>query len=108
MDCPSCHKYINAHTCRCFIQRALTPQEFEEQNKERKRKRQRRGGPPAKRGAAVGLQTLQANEGNGEEDGDDEDEKLTPLHVFFGIEAMQPQEHHVANLFVAETEDDPR
>jgi len=28
--------------------------------------------------------------------------------VFFDIEATQPQEHHVANLVVAETEDDDR
>ena len=29
-----------------------------------------------------------------------------PLHVFFDIEAMQPDEQHIANLLVAETEDD--
>ena len=29
-----------------------------------------------------------------------------PLHVFFDIEPMQPHEQHVANLVVAETEDD--
>ena len=29
-----------------------------------------------------------------------------PLHVFFDIEAMQPHEEHIANLVVAETEDD--
>ena len=84
-----------------------TPQETQEQKKERKRKRQRQGGPPAKRGAAAGLQTLQANE---EEEVEEEEEKqdLPPQHVFFDIEAMQPKEHHVANLVVVETENDPR
>ena len=75
--------------------------------KERKRKRQQQGGPPAKRGAAAGLQTLRANEGHDDDDSDDDDEP-PPLHVFFDIEAMQPQEQHVANFVVAETEDDPR
>ena len=28
--------------------------------------------------------------------------------MFFDIEAMQPQEQHVANLIVAETEDNPQ
>ena len=68
MDCPSCHQYVNAQTHRCYIQRALTPQEIQEQKKERKRKRRRQGGPPAKRGAAAGLQTLRANEEEEEED----------------------------------------
>ena len=36
------------------------------------------------------------------------EQKAQPLYVFFDIEAMQPQEHHVANLVVAETEDDDR
>ena len=80
---------------------------MKEQKQERKRKRQQQGGPPAKRGAAAGLQTLRANEG-GDDDGDDEGDEPLPLHVFFDIEAMQPQEQHVANLVVAETEDDPR
>ena len=31
---------------------------------------------------------------------------IPPLHVFFDIEAMQPKEQHIANLVVAETEDD--
>ena len=62
---------------------------------------------PPNRGAAAGLQTLRANEE--EEEGEEVDEEeLPPIHVFFDIEAMQPQEHHVANLVVAETEDDPR
>jgi len=113
VDCPSCHKYVNAQTHRCYIQRALTPQEIQEQKKERKRKRRRQGGPPAKRGAAAGLQTLRANEEGDdeeeeEEEDDDDDEKLPPLPVFFDIEAMQPQEQHVANLIVAETEDNPQ
>ena len=93
VDCPSCHEYVHAQTHLCFIQRAPKPQE-------KKRKRKRQGGPRAKRGAATaGLQTNAPEE---EEDVDD----LPPLHVFFDIEAMQPHEQHIANLIVAETEDD--
>ena len=106
LDCPSCQEYVNAQTHQCFIQRALSPQEIKEQKQERKRKRQQQRGPPAKRGAAAGLQTLWANE-NGDDESDDEEEP-PPLHVFFDIEAMQPQDQHVANLVVAETEEDPR
>ena len=76
IDCPSCHEYVDGETHRCFIQTAPKPQT---QNK-RKRKR-----------------------GTTETAPDDE---LPPLHVFFDIEAMQPQEQHFANLVVAETEDD--
>ena len=64
LDCPSCHEYVDAQTHRCFIQRALSPQELREQKK--KRKRRGGGGPCAKRGAAAGLQTLQANEAEDE------------------------------------------
>ena len=78
---------------------------MKEQKKERKRKCQRQRGPPAKKGAAIGLQTLWAYEGN--DDDSDDDEEPPPLQMFFDIEAMQPQEH-VANLVVAKTEDDPR
>ena len=111
VEYPACREYANAQSQRCYIQRAPTPQEIQEQKKERKRKRQRQGGRPAKRGAAAGLQTLRANEeedDNEEEEEEEENEKPPPLHVFFDIETMQPQEHHVANLVVAETEDDPR
>jgi len=95
MDCPSCHEYVHGETHRCFIQRAPKPQE-------KKRKKKRQGGPRAKRGAATaGLQTPNAPE---EEDVDDD--SIPPLHVFFDIEAMQPHEQHIANLVVAETEDD--
>jgi len=83
VDCPSCHQYIDAQIHRCYIQRALTPQEIQEQKKERKRKRQRQRGPPAKRGAAAGLQTLWANE-EGDKNEDEEDEKTPPLHVYDG------------------------
>ena len=76
-----------------FIQRASKPQE-------KKRKRKRQGGPRAKRGAAAELRTAPEEE-------DDVDD-LPPLHVFFDIEAMQPHEEHIANLVVAETEDDDR
>jgi len=91
LDCPSCHEYVHGETHLCFIQRAPKPQE-------KKRKRKRQGGPRAKRGAAAGLQTAPEEE-------DDVDD-LPPLHVFFDIEAMQPHEQHIANLVVAEIEDD--
>ena len=91
VDCPSCHEYVHGETHRCFIQRAPKPQE-------KKRKRKRQGGPRAKRGAAAELQTAPEEE----EDVDD----LPPLHVFFDIEAMQPHEQHIANLVVAETDED--
>ena len=107
LACPSCQEYVNAQTHKCFIQKALSPQEIKEQKKERKRKQQQQRGPPAKRGAAAGLQTLRANEG-GDDESDDDDNDPPPLHVFFDIEAMQPQEQHIANLIVAETEEDSR
>ena len=37
---------------------------------------------------------------------EEEENDLPPLHVFFDIEAMQPKEQHIANLVVAETEND--
>ena len=104
LDCPSCHEYVNSETHRCFIQRALTPQE----QKKKKRKRKRQGGPRTKRGVAAGLQTLQANEAEEEKEDVDDVDDSPPLHVFFDIEAMQPHEQHIANLIVAETEDDDR
>ena len=93
VECPSCHEYVHGKTHLCFIQRPTKPQE-------KKRKRKRQGGPRAKRGAAAEPET--APEEEEEEDGDD----LPPLHVCFDIEAMQPHEQHIANLIVAETEDD--
>ena len=108
VDCPSYHEYVDAQTHRCFIQRALTPQEIHEQKKERKRKRRRQGGPPAKRGAAAGLQTLRTNEVEEGDVDEYEDDDNPPIHVCFDIEAMQHQEQHVANLVVAEIEDDNR
>ena len=102
LDCPSCHEYVIGDTHRCFIQRAPTPQELREQKQKRKRNRQ--GGPRAKRGVAAGLQTTNAPE----EEQDDVDDDIPPLHVVFDIEAMQPHEQHIANLVVAETEDDDR
>ena len=82
---------MHGETNLCFIQRPPKPQE-------KKRKRKRQGGPRTKRGAAAELQTAPEEE----EDVDD----LPPLQVFFDIEAMQPHEQHIANLIVAETEDD--
>jgi len=43
-----------------------------------------------------------------EEDVDEYEDDNPPIHVFFDIEAMQPQEQHVANLVVAEIEDNDR
>ena len=77
IDCPSCHEYVDGETHRCFIQTAPKPQA------KNKRKRKR---------------------GTTESETTPEDE-LPPLHVFFDIEAMQPHEKHIANLVVAETED---
>lgn len=37
---------------------------------------------------------------------DIDDEDKPPLHVFFDIEAMQATNKHVANLLIAETEND--
>ena len=85
IDCPCCHEYVDGATHRCFIQIAT-------QDKKRKRKRQR--GPRPKRRV----------DATPEED--DEEDSIPPLHVFFDIEAMQPQQQHIANLVVAETEDD--
>ena len=104
MDCPSCHEYVDLQTHKCFIQKAKTPQEKKEDKK--KRKRQRQGGARAKRGAAAGLHTLRANEADSDDplDSDGDDDDKPPLHVFFGIEAMQSQEKHEANLVIAETE----
>ena len=100
IDCPSCHEYVDAQTHLCFIQRAPKPQE----EKKKKRKKKRQGGPRAKRGAvAAGVQTPHAPE---EEEQEDDVDDLSPLHVFFDIEAMQPHQQHIANLIVAETEDD--
>ena len=100
LDRPSCHEYVDGQTHRCFIQKALSPQELREEK--RKRKRSRQGCPRAKRGASAGLQTLQTNEAEDEEADVDVDgvEDTPPLHVFFDIEAMQPQEQHVPNLVV--------
>ena len=79
---------MHGETHLCFIQRAPKPQD--------KKKRKRSGGPRAKRRAGVDLPTTP----------EEEEEDLPPLHVFFDIEAMQPDEQHIANLLVAETEDD--
>ena len=102
---------MKVRTHRCFIQRARTPQEVREEKRKKKRKRKRRhqGGPRPKRGAAAGLQTIRSNKE--EQEGcvsDEEKNKVPPLHLFFDVEAMQPQERHVPNLIEAETEDDDR
>ena len=96
LDCPSCHEYVDGETHRCFIQTAPKPQA----NK-RKRKRKQQGGPRAKRGADTAAEEPGTTDTVQEED-------QPPLHVFFDIEAMQPQEKHIANLVVAETEADDR
>ena len=98
LNCPSCHEYVDAQTHRCFIQRALSPQELRAQ----KKKRKRRTGSRAERAA-----TLHASEMDEEAlDDDVGDDDSPPLHVFFDIEAMQPHEKHVPNLVVAETDED--
>ena len=97
IDCPSCHEYVDAKEHKCFIQKGKSP----EQEKEEKRKKKKK----TKRGAAAGLATLAAN---GEPMDIDGDEEKPPLHVFFDIEAMQDTKTHVANLVVAETEEDDR
>ena len=89
VDCPSCHEYVDSETHLCFIQRPT-------QDK-KKRKRKHQGGPRAKRGAAAAEPDTTPEE---------EEEDLPPLHVFFDIEAMQPNQQHIAKLLVAETEDD--
>ena len=98
IDCPSCHEYMEAAIHKCYIQIAKSPEQEKAECKKKSRKKQ-------KQGAAAGLATLEAN-GEGM-DLDEDDEKL-PLHVFFDIEAMQDTGRHVANLVVAETEDNNR
>ena len=93
-DCRSCHEYVNAREHKCFLEKAKSPEQ-EKQECQKKKK--------AKWGAVAGLATLEVN-GEGM-DIDDEEEKPS-FHVFFDIEAMQDTGHHVANLVVAETEED--
>ena len=93
VDCPSCHEYVDSETHLCFIQRPT-----QDKKKKKKRKRKHQGGPRAKRGAATTEPDTTPEE--------EEEEDLPPLHVFFDIEAMQPNQQHIANLLVAETEGD--
>ena len=88
IDCPCCHEYVDGATHRCFIQIAT-------QDKTKGKRKRQRGPRPKRRVDATP-----------EEEEDDEEDSIPPLHVFFDIEAMQPQEQHIANLVVAETEDD--
>ena len=85
--------HFNVREHKCYIQIAKSPEEEKEEKKKKK-----------KRGAAADLATLTDN---GESVDIDEEEKL-PLHVVFDIEAMQNTKTHVANLVVAETEEDDR
>ena len=96
-DCPLCREYVNVRKHKCYIQKAKSPEEEKAEKRKKKKKK--------KRGAAAGLATLAAN-GEGM-DIDEEEEKL-PLHMFFDIEAMQDTKTHVANLVIAETEEDDR
>ena len=93
-ECPSCREYVNVREHKCFIQKAKSLEDLKGQKRKKK-----------KRGAAAGLATLAAN---GEPMDIDEDEEKPPLHVFFDTEAMQDTKTHVANLVVAETEEDDR
>lgn len=105
-DCPSCGNYVDIASHRCFIQKA--PPEEELKKTRFKYKRKRRGdknGPPSKRGAAAERQALQANASDIEEEEDGKDQSR-PVHVYFDIEAMQTDGRHVANLLMAELEDD--
>jgi len=99
VDCPSCHEYVDARQHQCFIQKAKSPKQEKAEKRQKKKKKK------AKRGAAAGLATLK---GNGEGMDIDEEEEKPPPHVFFDIEAMQNTDRHVANLVVAETEEDDR
>ena len=74
--------------CHCFIQRAPNPQE---QKREKKRKSQG-GGPPAKRGAVAGLQTLQTSK---EEEGAENKDEPSRYR------SMQTQDRHISSLVVA-------
>lgn len=95
-DCPSCKKYVKMASHKCFIQIPKSPEQLAEEKREKKRRKNRE--------AAAGLATLEANNAGMDID---EDEK-PPLHVFFDIEAMQDTGKHIANLLIAETEDDDR
>ena len=93
--CPSCQLYVDVNTHKCFIQKAPTKEEQQEEKKRRREARKRKReeqGRPAKRRA-------EGEEGEGEEE-------PPPLHVFFDIEAIQPQGRHIPNLVVAEVEND--
>ena len=70
---------------------------FKKQNRPKTKKKK------AKPGAAAGLATLAANGQSMDIDGEEEE---PPFHVFFDIEAMQDTKTCVANLVVAETEED--
>ena len=100
ITCPSCREYVDAATHKCFLQVCKSPAQ--------ERARQRRSRPRC--GGAEGIQTLRANESEEEEENDEDDEKTQkpPVHVFFDIESMQVNGRHVANLVVAETDEDDR
>lgn len=86
--CISCQQYVESNTHKCYIQIVASPEEEKRKKKEEKRKNQ----PPRKRPRL-------------EEDDEDDDEK-PPLHIFFDVEAMQPDGVHIPNLVVVETEED--
>ena len=95
VDCPSCHEYVHGETI--FVS-------FKEPQSLKKRRRERGNVKEVLAPNEERRRSLTPEEEEEEEDGDD----LPPLHVFFDIEAMQPHEQHIANLVVAETDEDDR
>lgn len=101
-DCLCCKEYVDIATHQCFVQVAKSPKQEREERQRKRHNRQR-----TRRGAAAGLKTLNANTSDCEEDIDDDGNvEKPPLHVFFDIEAMQMEGKHMANLVIAEREDD--
>ena len=78
--------------------------ELKERQKKLKRKRHQDDSTPSKRGFAAACQTIRANER--EEDDVEDDALPEAVHVYFDIEATQTDGRHVANLLVAELEDE--
>ena len=88
--CPSCKDYVDLKTHKCFIQ--VIKEEREEGNSEEAKE------------VSEG-EVLSTEEPGIEEDAEDiGKEEEPPLFVYFDIEARQDTGNHVANLLVAETD----
>ena len=88
--CPSCKDYVDLKTHKCFIQ--VIKEEREERNSEEAKE------------VSEG-EVLSTEEPGIEEDAEDiGKEEEPPLFVYFNIEACQDTGNHVANLLVAETD----